>query len=803
MTLLQDVRYALRVLRNNPGFSAVVISALALGIGANTTVFTLVNAVLFRGLPFENADRIMHMTSSNVSKNRNNIGVSYPDLVDWRAATKSLDGIGAMTGGRISYSDGAGTPEQYRSSQITANAFDLIGQKPILGRGFNAGDEKPGAPAVAILSHGVWKSRYGLDSKVIGRTARMDEIPTVIIGVMPEGFKFPFNDDLWRPFIPTADSEKRDRRNLQAFGRLALGATVTDARAEMDTVARRLESEYKKTNQGVGIVVKPFNDQANGGNIRTIFLALLGAVGFVLLIACANVANLMLARSIARGREMSIRAALGAGRWRVMRQLLVESLILGLIGGALGLFLAIWGVKAFDLAVANVGKPYWVVFSMDYRVFAYLAGICVVTSILFGLAPAIQAARLDVNENLKEGGRGNAGGRSRFLSSSLVVFELALALILLVGAGLMVRSFLIIYGMMDQVDGNPILTSRISLNSTKYPKPDSVLAFHDRLLPRLASLPGVEAVTLTNSLPMAGAAGWNFEIEGQPSDPDKRPSVAGLIVTPEYFRVVNRPLIRGRVFTSADGLTGKESVIINQRFAAKYWPNQDPLGRRIRLHRTEAQPWMTVVGISPDIRQNDPQRSELEPVIYVPYRQDPSRGYSIMARTRVDPSTLGEAFRREVQAIDQDLPLFEVMPLQGFYYQMRWPFRVFGTLFALFAGIALVLAGVGLYGVMAYSVSRQTQEIGVRMALGATPRSVLTMVFRRSLVQLAIGVVLGLAGAFGVSRVLSGLLVQVSPTDPVTFTIVSVVLVATGICACIVPARRALKVDPVIALRYE
>ena len=804
MSILQDVKYGARVLAGNPGFSAVVIITLALGIGANTTVFTLVNAVLFRGLPFENADRIMHIACANVSKNRNNIGVSYPDLMDWRAASKTLDGIAGMTGGRVSYADRTGTPEQYRRTRVTANAFDLIGQKPILGRGFTREDEKPGASAVVLIGHGLWKSRYGADPKVIGRTVRIDEVPAVIIGVMPEGFKFPFTDDLWQPFIPTKeDAEGRDRRTLQAFGRLAPGATVTDARAEMDTIARRLQSEYKKTHEGISIVVKPFNDEANGGPIRVIFLALLGAVGFVLLIACANVANLMLARSIARTREMSVRTALGATRWRVIRQLLIESLMLGLTGGALGLFLAVWGVKGFDLAVANVNKPYWIIFSMDYRVFSYLAGICVLTSILFGLAPAIQLARTDVNESLKEGGRAGAAGRAKLLSGSLVVFELALALVLLVGAGLMVRSFLALYGMMGQVNPDPLLTSRLSLNNAKYPKPESILAFHDRLMPRVASIPGVEAVAYTSNLPLSGAAGWNFEIEGQHSDPDKRPSVAGLIITPDYFRVINQPLIRGRMFTDSDGLPGKEAVIINQRFAARYWPNQDPLGKRIRLHRNGAQPWMTVAGISPDIRQNNPSGRELDPVIYVPYRQDPARGYHILLRTRVEPSTLVSALRREVQAVDEDLPLFDVMPLQQHYYQVRWPFRVFGTLFAVFAGIALVLAGVGIYGVMAYSVGRQTQEIGVRMALGATHPSILGMVFRRSLVQLAIGIIIGLVCAYAASRVLSNLLVQVTPTDPLTYTIVSLVLIATGVLACIVPARRALRVDPVIALRYE
>ncbi len=511
--------------------------------------------------------------------------------------------------------------------------------------------------------------------------------------------------------VPTADSEKRDSRGLLAFGRLAEGATLADARAEMDVVARRLEKTYPKTNEGVGVVVKPYNDQFNGGPIRTVFLALLGAVGFVLLIACANVANLLLARSIARTKEVAIRSALGASRWRVVRQLLIESVLLGVSGGVAGLVLSIWGVRMFDRAVANVGKPYWINFSMDFAVFGYLAAICLTTGILFGLAPALQVSKVDINEILKEGGRGSSGSsRVKYLAGFLVVSEVALSLVLLVGAGLMIRSFLKMYGMQAGIDAGRLLTMRLNLVDSRYPTPETRVAFYERLRPRLESVPGVESVAFASSLPIGGSFGWRFEIEGQPPvEPDKRPSVSGLVISPDYFQVMGMRILRGRSFTDTDGTTGKTAVIVNQPFVAKYWPGEEPLGKRLRLVREGEQPWLTVVGVCPDIRQNDPTRAEVDPAIYVPYRQDPARGFAIVARGRVAASSLGAALRKEVQAVDEALPVFSVQTLQEFFIQARWPFRVFGTLFAIFAVIALVLSSVGIYANYARIIGSMTR----------------------------------------------------------------------------------------------
>jgi predicted permease len=805
MNMLQDVRFGFRMLAKDPGFTAVVVITLALAIGANTTVFTLVNAVLFKGLPLERADRVMALSSTNIGKGRNRTGVSYPDFADWRAHTRRFQGLAATTFQSMTLNDRGGVPENYTGVRLTANSFSLLGQKPLIGRDFSPSEDQRTAAPVVILGYSIWKNRYGSVPGIVGRTVRINEVATTIIGVMPNGMKFPDNQDLWLPLVPTGNWEKRDSRGLKVFGRLADGIRLKEAQTEMDQLAKTLEKEYPKSNTGVGVFVQSYNDSANGGPIRTVFLALLGAVVFVLLIGCANVANLLLARSISRAKEVSIRTALGASRWRVVRQLLIESVLLGIIGGAIGLLLAVWGVRAFDLAVANSGKPYWIVFTMDYTVFAYLAGLCVFTGILFGLAPALHISKLDVNETLKEGGRGtSAGSRIKYLSGFMVVSELALALVLLIGAGLMIRSFLKLYGLDTGVNPNNLLTMRYNLPDLKYPTRESRAAFHERLMPRLASIPGVESVALTTNLPLQGSANYPFELQGQaPVEADKRPTVSELTITPQYFQAVGAPVIRGRSFDDSDGAPGKPSVIVNKRFAAKYWPADDPLGKKIHLIREPDIPWLTVVGVCPDITQNDPNKVDIDPIVYVPFRQDPRGGAAIVARTRTAPNSLIPAFRKEVRGVDEDLPIFEAKTMQDFLVDRRWPFRVFGSLFAIFALIALVLSSVGIYAVMAYSVNRRTQEIGVRMALGATTGNVLRLVLSLGLKQLAIGLVIGLAAAFGLTRVLSALLMRVSPTDPLTFAGISVLLIAIGVIACWIPARRAAKIDPMVALRYE
>jgi putative ABC transport system permease protein len=805
MSLLQDVKFAVRILLREPLFTAVMVIALALGIGVNTTVFTLVNAVLLRGLPFEQPDRIMYLSTSNHSKNQRDMGMSYPDFRDWRAQSITFKGMSAWSPRPMVITDDVSAPERYGGPMVTANLFSLIGQKPMLGRDFLPDEDKAGAQAVCIIGYGLWETRYGHDPNILGKSIRVNDVPTSIVGVMPKGMKFPINADLWIPLVPTAEFEKREARNLQSFGRLADAVSLASARNELETLAQRLAKAYPKSNQGVTPLVITFNDEFNGGPIRTVFLALLGAVGFVLLIACANVANMLLARSLARSREVSIRTALGASRWRVMRQLLVESVLVGIAGGLVGLAIAVWGVRMFDLAVANVGKPYWIVFRMDFTVFAYLAGICILTGVLFGLAPAIQLSKVDVNATLKEGGRGtSSGSRSRYLSASLVVFEVALSIVLLVGAGLMIRSFLNIYGLTDRLNGDRYLIMRLDLPEKRYPNAAARLRFYERLEQRLTSAPGVESAALVSHLPLSGAYNWKFEMEGKSQvEEDKQPSVRAVTTSPAYFRTARIALLRGRSFEDSDGGPDKAVVIVNQRFAAKYWPGQDPMGKRIRVLWEGDRPWLSVIGVSQDALQTNPQQQELDPLIYLPYRAQPLRGVSILVRAAVNPTSLTSAIRKDIQSIDSDLPAFGVMTLQANFEQQRWPFRVFGSLFAIFALIALLLSSVGLYAMMAYSVSQRRQEIGVRIAMGASGSKILFLILSQGMIQLGIGLAVGLAGAFGLARVLKTLLVQVSPTDPTTFVTISAVLVVIGMFACWLPARSAMKVDPIVALRYE
>ena len=813
MGLLQDLRYAARLIIKERWFAAVAIVALSLGIGMNATVFTLVNAVLIRGLPFRDSAQL-YMLGTQPAQGRP-VGVSYPDLVDWRAQTRTFTGLGAFGFGTFNISDDRGLPEQVRGNLLTANAFGILGQQPLLGRDFAPDEDKKGAEAVVILGHSVWMNRYGADPNVLGRAIRVNGQPATIVGVMPEGMKFPTNADMWMPLVPTAEHERRTSRFLGVFGRLRDGATRAEAQTELNGIAGRLAAQYPDTNKDFKAVqVQTFNERFNGGPIRVVFLALMGAVGFVLLIACANVANLLLSRSAHRAREVAVRVALGATRWRVVRQLLIEAILLGFIGGAVGLVLALVGVRLFDSAVQDSGKPYWIQFTMDYTVFAFMAAVCVLTGVLFGLAPALQVSKTNVNEVLKEGGRGTAGGRrARWLSGTMVVVELALTIVLLVGAGLMIRSFLKIYSMDIGIRTESLMTMRMQLPDTKYKTPETRLAFYDRLAPRLAAIPGADAVAVTTSVPPFGAGSRKLEIDGRTAGKalEQLPDVTVVTISPGFFDTVGVQLQRGRSFAETDGAPGSETVIVNEQFAKQHLAGEDPIGRRIRFASAPRpdqpnQPppvWRTIVGLAPSIRHSSPQTVEPTAVAYVPYRQDPPSGVTLLVRSRLEPGAVMAAVRREVQAIDPDQPVFTVQTMDQLLAQARWPFRVFGSLFAIFAVIALALSAVGLYAVMAYSVTQRTQEIGVRMALGAEGRQVSWMILRRGLVQLAVGVSLGLVGAFFLSKVLSSLLVQVSPNDPVTFTSISVLLILVAIAACLIPARRATRLDPLIALRAE
>ena len=809
-SLWQDLRYAFRTLGRSKGFTAVAVLTLTLGIGANAVVFAIANTTLFKGFPFDKNDRIVYMGTRDLSRTGpyySDYGpVSYPDFRDWRAQAKSFVDMAAVTFQQTSLSDSDGLPETIRGAQITGNGFQLIGERPLIGRAFTSADDAIGAPAVVMIGYGLWERRYGREPSIIGSSIRLNGIPTTVIGVMPRGFSFPFNGEMWLPLVPRPDFEKRESRNFVVFARLVDGVTLQSARAEMDAIGRNLARAYPLTNQNFASVVQNYNEFYVGPDVTAIFVAMLAGVGFVWLIACADVANLFLARGVSRSREMSIRMALGAGRWRLIRQVGVESLLLSAVAAALGLLIGLAGVRIFDLETIPFGKPLWMVYSMDYRVFAYLVAISIAGGILFGTAPALRLSRLEITAVLKEGGRGASVGRhGRRLADFLVVAEMALAIVLLAGAGLMIRSFLNIYKAPLGLGTTNLLTMRLALPDSRYPKPTDQIAFHDRLKPRLESIPGVDLVAIADFLPTGGSLSFPYELEGvAPPDTVHRPSASTVVISTNYFHALNVGLLAGRTFSESDGLSGPPAVIVNRSFAAKVWPRADPIGKRLRLFDGGApEAWHTVIGVAPDILQNDISPRQIDPLIYLLYREKPESDMAIIARTNVPPITLGTSFRREIQAVDPDLPIYNLWTLQQRLERNYWYYRVLSGLFVIFAGIALLLASIGLYGVMAHSVGQRSQEIGVRMAMGATGGDVLRLVFVNGMKQVAMGMGIGLIVAFIVMRILKSALIRVSTADPITFGVAATVLIAAGVLGCVIPARRATRVDPVFALRHE
>jgi predicted permease len=812
--MLNDLRTAVRSIIKDKWLSAAAVFALALGIGVNATVFTLVNAVLIRGLPFHDSGNLyvvgVHRTTA--SGPIRPAPVSYQEMLDWRSQARTFADMAVFSQYQVNLADDRAMPESQSGGRVSENLFRLLGQQPLLGRDFGPQDGEKNAQRVVILGNTLWRNRYASDPNILGKTIRLNGEPVVVIGVMPPGIKFPTGAELWTQVIPNADNLNRKRREYSVVGRVRPRVSRAEAQAEMTGIAARLAAEYPDTNKELTAVMNTFNERFNGGEIRILFLALQGAVGFVLLVACANVANLQLSRSIHRAREIAVRVALGASRWRVIRQLLVESVVLGCLGGLFGLLIAWGGVRAFDAAVADVGKPYWITFTMDFVVFAFLAAICVVTGILFGIVPALQVSKTNVNDLLKEGGRGNAGSRrARWLSGTMVVVELALTLILLVGAGLMVRSFLKLYTTDLGIPTEHVMSMRMQLPATKYPNPELRLAFYDRLAPRLDALAGVESAAFSTSVPGFGRGSARLQVEGRPPVDrwEDYPEVLTSIVSPGFFRTTGLAIVRGRVFNEQDGNRGAEAVIVDERFAATIFPGEDPIGRRVRFPNSptstgQSEPvWRTIVGVSRSVNDlPEPGSSRPTGALYIPHRQSVPSGTTLLVRSRLDPAAVMNAVRREVQQIDPDQPVFTVRTIEQQLQEATWPYRIFGTLFAVFALIALVLSAVGLYAVMAYSVTQRTAEIGVRMALGADRRRVSWLVLRRGLVQLAIGLSLGLAGAYAASQVLGELLAGgVTPHDPVTFAAISVILIAVAVAACLIPAHRATRIDPLVALR--
>ena len=661
-----------------------------------------------------------------------------------------------------------------------------------------------------MLNYGFWERRYAKDPAIVGRMVRINGAPTTIVGVMPEGYSFPQKQDMWVPLVQTERVMNRENRDTwMAFGRLADGVTIENARAEMEIIGKRLEIAYPVTDREHPPVVQKFDEFFIGPNAALVYGSMWGAVGFVLLIACANLANLLLARAMGRSREISVRIALGAGRWRIIRQLLIESVMLSSVGGFLGWWIAKWGVRAYELAMAQ--KSSWLIidYTMDSHVLGYLIAVSMGTGILFGLAPALRLSKLDVNTALKDGGRGaihgrGGGGRGRNLSAVLVTGEMALAVVLLAGAGVMIRSFLKIHNADMGVNTGNVLAGFVDLPAAKYSTPEARIAFFEGLTAGLEATPDVESVALAESPPSTGSPKYPYELAGEPPATfGSRPTLRALKISPGYFRTLEAKLLSGRQFNDADVASAVPVAIVNQMFANKYWPGEDPLGKRLRLFNEKTPgPWLSVVGVVSNIVQNDTTRQRVDPLVYLPYRQEPGGGMWVFARTRVPPGSLTNAFRREVLALDSDLPVFGPFALAE-RLEMFWDSRFYGGLFLIFAAIALLLASIGLYTVIAHSLSQRTQEIGIRMAIGATARDILKLVFVQGMIPLGIGLAIGLAASLAVNRVLESMLVQVSPSDPITLAVASAALIFSGALGCWIPARRAMRVDPVVALRNE
>lgn len=796
----QDVRYAVRGILAHRWFSAAIIATLALGIGLNTMVFTLVNAVLLKPVPLPNGDRLVSVMGRNLVHDDGSLPLSYPDFQDYRTQATSFEFFEAATQEAGVLSEPGNPPQQYQLDRATAGLFSMVQTNAVLGRVLLRADEQPGAAPVIVLGYNVWQERYAGLPGIIGRQVHVGGQSATIVGVMPKDFRFPHGVDLWMPLLPTPDLAKRDNRILQCYGILKPGVTLRKAGAELDAIVKRLTSQFPQ-DKGRGVSVLTFQQRFNGGGIRMAFLLMLAAVGFVLLIACADVANMMLSRSLNRRREMSIRTALGASRWRIVRQLLIESVFLSTLGGFLGLGLAQGGIHWFDLATTGI-RPDWIRFTMNFLVFGYFAALCVLSGVFFGMAPALRSSTTNLVDVLKEGAHSVGHSRGAWLSSSLVVFQFALTLVLLTGAGIFVRSLLDRLAVNPFIPTSQVTIARLQLPKERYKDNEARIHFFDQLLPRLCSVPGVRHAAIVSGGPGMGAGNEQIELENLPiANPAQRPWISFVAQYPGYFDTIHLPLLQGRDFNETEGTSNHEAAVLTRDAAARFWPAQNPIGKRFRLFddKNKPTPWITVIGISGNMVQ-EPWENDPKPLLFVPYRQEGWDSMALVVESAVDPL---QAMRKVVQSLDRDLPLSEPSRLQEAIDKQVWFLRVFGDVFLTFALIAMLMASVGIYAVIAHATNSRTQEIGVRIALGATVRNILLLVMRRGLWQVAFGLAVGLAAAFPLARVMASIPLGVLRSDPFVFCSVAFTLASVGIFACWLPARRAAGLDPVKAIRYE
>lgn len=801
--LLKDIRYAIRSLARHPGFTIIALLTLALGIGANTAIFSVVNAVLLRPLPFVEPERVVWLWDT--IRPGTPAPTSLPEFLDWKEQNRSFEQLAAFQGGNMFLDAGDGT-EDVPVGIVTPQMFSLFRVNPIIGRTFTDEETLPGRFRVAVLGHSLWQTRFGSDPNVLGRTIQLNGRPYTIIGVMSAGFSFPERAMLWRPLPIDPTALDRGPHYLHVVGRLKAGVARDQAQAEMSTIAARLSQQYPEKTSGHGVKLDTLTEVLVGDIGLSLFI-LLGAVGFVLLIACANVANLMLARIGGRQREIAVRTALGASRLRIVRQLLTESFMIAVAGGAAGLLLAVWAVSwLVSLGPETIPRLHEI--SVDTRVATFTLLVSAATGLLFGLAPALQISKPAFTDALKESGRTTAGLRKSRLRSALVVSEVALSLVLLVGAGLLIRSF----AKLNQVDpgfnSDRVLTLGVSLLANKYPTNENVATFYSQILERSATVPGVISAAATSELPFSGNnTNDYFTIEGRPPiAKESEPLTEYRVVTPRYFQSMGIPLLSGRDFSETDTKQSPNVVVINEEFVRRHFGSEDPLGHRLKLQGQQRDP-LLIVGVVGNVRHFGLDEQPTAEA-YVPFLQDPLslnyRSMTIVARTKSeDPAVVAGSLRATLASMDKSLPVYAVKPMTEYIGDSLARRRFNTVLLVAFSGVALVLAAIGIYGVISYGVSQRTHEMGIRMAIGAQRSDVLKLVLRQAMIVVLAGVGIGLLASWALTRLIKSLLFNVSVTDPLTFAVIAALIILVALVACLIPARRATKVDPLLALRYE
>lgn len=819
-TLWQDIRYAARMLLKNPGVTIIVIIALALGIGANTAIFSVVNTVLLRPLPYPESERLVFLNEK--SPVLDEMSISYPNFLDWRSQNQTFEKMGVYN--RASYNlTGTGEAERIVTGQVSADLFSVLRVNAALGRVFTNEEDKPGATRVVVLSYPLWQRRFGGQTSILNQAITLNSKSYTVIGIMPQTFAYPSRVEMWVPVGQLSDQpswqERGNHPGLYGVARLKPGATFEQADADMNNIAANLEKQYPDSNAATRVRLRPLLE-IFVADVRRALWVIFGAVASVLLIACVNIANLLLARASARKKEMAIRTAVGASRWRIARQLLTESILLSLIGGSIGLVLARWGVDLI-LYVSPNAIPRSREIGLDWTVLVFTIGISFLTGILFGLIPAIQAGIVDVHETLKESGRGTSG--RQWLRSSLVVVEVATTLVLLISAGLLIRSFYLLQKVNPGFSHEHLTSFSISLPQKKYATEETRGFFYNRLLENIRALPGVESTAAASGLPL-GNNGWqtSFVIDGRPAPPrEQTPLMEACLVTPDYFKAMNIPVLRGRVFNDRDdrshlagrdlsklnenerSIAGVNSMVIDEEFARRYWPNEDPVGKRVRLGADPKAPVLEVLGVVGRVKMESLNQNSDRVQGYFPFNQVPQGGMTVVIKGASDPNQLISSVRAAIGEIDRDQPIYSPRTMDEIRGESVQGERLNLTLLSLFAGIALVLAIVGIYGVMSYSVTQRTHEIGIRMAIGARPLDVFKMILGHGMKLALIGVGLGLVGAFVLTRFMATMLFGVEPTDATTYGAISILLVGVALLACYLPGRRATKVEPTISLRYE